>query len=385
MAKDSLSVLLIEDDDDHFEMLRRRITRASDDEIHLSRESSLLEGLQRIAETRFSVILLDLHLPDSSGIETCRRVVEHAQGTPVIVLSSMDMEEDGIRAVGERADDYIPKFKINGDLILRAVRCAVERGARREAEASLRVTQGELAAAREIQTSSLPDGVPQMATWDVAGKSIQADAVGGDYYDWIRLPDGDTLIAIGDASGHGLPAAFVMAQATASIRTAAAMTNDLAEIMRQCNELLLRDLPLTRFMTMAFLRLSDCRRSIQYCSAGHPPAFLFSERGALDRELRPMNIVLGLQEIQRFTLSPEIEIHPGDTIVLYTDGITESRSANRDLFGEERLKESIAQVVDHRPCDVIDHVFGSVQDFRAGEALFDDETIVVVRSVDLHY
>jgi PAS domain S-box-containing protein len=210
----------------------------------------------------------------------------------------------------------------------------------------------QMALARELQQryynteASLPG-------FDIAAAAYPADETGGDYFDFIPQRDGSLLIVVADIAGHGFGSAFVMAEVRASLRAYAAMVPDISSLLGHLNRSLAVTLGGNRFVTMFLGRIDPRKRSLEYASAGHESGYLLRCSGDMGAVLGSTAPPLGLFPDQQFCSGFEVPLEHGDTILLLTDGITESRNVDDSEFGTEgaldfvrdRLKSNAGELV----------------------------------------
>jgi serine phosphatase RsbU (regulator of sigma subunit) len=380
-AERALRVLLIEDDDDQAFLIERQLKRSGNGSIQITRADRLALGIQALQRQQFDTVLLDLNLPDSRGLSTCYRVCDSAPDTPVIAMTAVDMEADGVRLVREKAEDYFPKINLDGEFILRAILCAVERTQRRRAEGQLNHAAGQLEAARRIQSALLPEKSPQIAGFEVAGLSEPAEMVGGDYFDFLVAPDGRLFVALGDIAGHGPAAAMMMAVATGSLRTAFWLGGDVGTLLTRVNAVLEHFPPRTTMMTMMIVELDPGTRTFHYASAAHPFGYLFASSGKLKRRLNvETDVPLGIVGNHVFETSPVMNLEPGESILIVSDGVLESGISNQRQFGEPRLLSTVELHYEQPVSEIVQAIVSAAADFRQGEAAEDDITVVIVRA-----
>jgi sigma-B regulation protein RsbU (phosphoserine phosphatase) len=271
-----------------------------------------------------------------------------------------------------------------------------------------------LALAMEVQQALLPSGAPHISGLDIAGKSIYCDETGGDYYDFLDvapIPAGrgagkELGIAVGDVTGHGVPAALLMTTARALIRGRVARTGSLAQVFDDINRLLSADTGGTRFMTLFYMVLDTETRAVRWISAGHDPAIIYnakvaaaagaggatpagasggdsggaSEADAGFSELEGDDIPLGIDETWSFTEKQGRTLSPGDVIVIGTDGIWESRDASGKDFGKGRLRELVRAHAHEPAAAIAEAIARALREFRGeGRAQEDDVTLVVLK------
>ena len=237
----------------------------------------------------------------------------------------------------------------------------------------------ELEIAKQVQARLFPQALPQVETLEYAGICIQAREVGGDYYDFLQLPDGRLGIAVGDVSGKGVGAALMMASLEASLRALALVVQDPADLMGRVNTLMCQASASNRYATLFYAEYDPSRRRLSYVNAGHnPPMVLRNSVGSCQvQRLEVGGSVIGLfpQKYQRGLFSHE----PGDLIVLFTDGVSESMNVRDEEWGEERLIE-LAKTCHGLPAlEGMSRILAAAQAFAAGAPQHDDMTLVVLR------
>ncbi|MCR9244145.1 MAG: PP2C family protein-serine/threonine phosphatase [bacterium] len=237
----------------------------------------------------------------------------------------------------------------------------------------------ELSMAQTIQRQILPKNVLEIGGFDVAADYQACGAVGGDYFDYVRLADGRTMVVVADVSGHNLASGMMMVSARATLRTLASVRDGVAPVFDDFAAAMYEDLTSTeRFITAAAVGLRENERSVEYVSAGHNDLFIY--RAALNRvEAVPTeHTIVGFLERPGYT-SSSIALEPGDCLLIYTDGITEATDETEEMFGEERLTEALAAAARSGTArEIVDAIVAEVHKFRGGEIVGDDVTAVVV-------
>jgi sigma-B regulation protein RsbU (phosphoserine phosphatase) len=263
--------------------------------------------------------------------------------------------------------------RMTADLRNTVDRLAVEKTERQRIEHDLDI-------ARRIQRGLLPTASPDLADYDVAGWSQAANATGGDYYDWQRLPDGRLLVSLADVSGHGIGPALVAAVCRAYARASvAANERDLDRIVNRLNDLLTADMPEGRFVTFAGVLLDHERHRAQMISAGHGPLFRCIQAGGEIIESGADGLPLGLMADGEYAAGEEFALAPGDSVLLVTDGLFEWTNAAGEAFGLDRLRESIRALADRPVEEIIRGLYQTAREFAGGLDQGDDVSIVVVR------
>ena len=242
-----------------------------------------------------------------------------------------------------------------------------------------------LALAVEIQQHLLPHASPPIEGFDIAGRSIYCDETGGDYYDFIDLVDlgeGQTGIAVGDVSGHGIGAALLMASARAVLRSHVEHHGrDLAALFAAVNNHLVRDTGDERFVTLFYGILDAPNRSFSWTSGGHDPALLLSGSTMQITELKSAGLALGVIDGAQYGQGGPVQLGPGDVILIGTDGIWETRNADGERFGKERLRDAFAACAGETAADIHAAVVEAAARFRNGGPQEDDLTLVVIKAL----
>ncbi len=264
------------------------------------------------------------------------------------------------------------------------VAAGVARQIRQHVSAALHEAQqverlrADLEIARSIQQALLPKDAPDVTGYEVAGWTKPAEQTGGDYYDWLVLPDGQVTIVLADVSGHGISAAMVTANCHAYVRASVPWHEDQSAAMNHLNRLLADDLPVERFVTFAAATLDANLHRVELLSAGHGPLLLYKAEKHTFTEYRAQGIPLGVMPETSYGQPHDIRMEPGDMLVLVTDGITEWANADGEMFGLKRLKASIFDHSGLPPNQLIEQLHQDVIGFAAGTAQLDDLTVVVV-------
>lgn len=246
-----------------------------------------------------------------------------------------------------------------------------------EEERTLARMRHQLALAAEIQQHLLPANLPALDGYDLAGTSIAAETVGGDYFDIIATPGERWTICLGDVSGKGIPASLLMSNVQAMIRLLARMNVAPCEAMRRANELLIDCTPTEKFVTFFLASLDPSTGRLDFCNAGHnPPQHL---RASGERtHLASGGAVLGIIPSFPYT-GNSIDVAPGDVVVIYSDGVTEAVDIEDDEFGEERLAAVVSEHATEGARAIQDAIIAAVRAHAGKQPQSDDITLVVLK------
>jgi sigma-B regulation protein RsbU (phosphoserine phosphatase) len=237
----------------------------------------------------------------------------------------------------------------------------------------------DLQQARRIQMSLLPGGYPVFTGWDFAATYESAREIGGDLYDFVELPNspGQIGLLIADVSGKGTAAALFMAHSRAMIRSAAQTQPSPAATLAQANVQIARDNHAMLFVSAFYGVLDTATGRLTFANAGHNLPFILRAGGDLE-EVVCRGMVLGIMDDMDYD-EDETVLAPGDTLILYTDGITEAMNWGSDLFGKGRLKEAILSAGSLEAQATINAIIDAVKVYTAETPQADDLTIVAVR------
>lgn len=240
--------------------------------------------------------------------------------------------------------------------------------------------QKELEIAKSIQQSFLPDRVPEIKGIEIAASNIPAKEVGGDFYDFIPIAKNKLGISIADVSGKGIPAALFMALSRTLIQASTTGNQNVANAIKQANELIFSDSKSGMFVTLFYAILDSEKMFIKYINAGHNPPLLFRKEEDNIQFLKAKGIALGVIEDIELE-EKEIELKKGDIIVLYTDGITEAFNEKEEQFSTERLIKLIKENPHLSTQQLIEKVHEEVKSFSGKQPQFDDITMMILKII----
>jgi serine phosphatase RsbU (regulator of sigma subunit)/catechol 2,3-dioxygenase-like lactoylglutathione lyase family enzyme len=243
-------------------------------------------------------------------------------------------------------------------------------------EAERRAAQ-ELEIAQQVQARLFPQTLPRMRTLEYAGICHQARQVGGDYYDFLDLGGERLGLVVGDISGKGIAAALLMANLQANLRSQSAVALDQPQrFLCAVNQLFCQNTSGGSFATLFFAEYDDAARRLRYINCGHLSALLLRVDDSLDRLSSTATILGAFKEWDCEV--EECQLFPGDTLALYTDGITEAFGPHREEFGEERLVEALRRHRSLAPCELLTSVVDEVRRFSPHEQN-DDITLIIAK------
>jgi sigma-B regulation protein RsbU (phosphoserine phosphatase) len=237
----------------------------------------------------------------------------------------------------------------------------------------------ELALGREIQSRLLPSAPVDVRGVELGALSLPCYEVGGDYFDFLELPDGDLGLAIGDVSGKGVSAALIMSSVQAALRVAAPIEEDLARLVARLNALIFRSARGRKYATFFFARYTPSTGVLRYVNAGHNPPYIIA--GNVLTEIGSTGRPIGLLPESSYS-EGTIELPPGSTLFLYTDGLNEAADPDEIEFGNMRLRQLFVSQSGAATNEIPSRVLDAVTAFERGAKATDDKTIVVMRRLN---
>ncbi|MBI4536005.1 MAG: SpoIIE family protein phosphatase [Ignavibacteriae bacterium] len=253
----------------------------------------------------------------------------------------------------------------------------IENSRLNEREKQLLKMQEEVRLASRIQQELLPQKAPVITGYDIAGKSIPAQVVGGDYFDFVTMDDSMLAICLGDVTGKGLPASLLMANTQATLRGQALLKAAANECIQRANKLLYQSTDPEKFVTLFYGILDITRHVLSYSNAGQDPPILITCNGNV-RRLDKGGIALGM--LDEFPFDEEtVQLQPGDVLVLYSDGISEAMNPMQEQFTDARLERLLGENLNSPAAALIDTIVDAVKSHAGTAPQMDDMTLVVVK------
>ena len=338
------------------------------------------QAIDAVSRSAPDLVLLDIVMPDIDGYEICRRLraADTTHELPIMFLSSLEDVKDKARGFEAGGNDYLTKpFEM---LEVKArVRSLLK--AKSYADAVKAAAERDLRIGREIQMGLLPSNLGaqiQGTGLEVHAVLEPAHHVGGDLYEVVRLDANRVLVAVGDVSGKGIPAALFMGVAMTLLRSMARQGLAPEEILRRMNDELLDQNPRGMFVTLQCLVFDLANGCVTCASAGHlaavrmmpgqPPGLAFGSSG----------LMLGLLPIVGAE-TETLELRRGETFVLFTDGVSEAFDPNGELFGTDRLLAQLECSPGRTAQETTRSVLDAVRRHAAGAQQSDDITVLAVR------
>ncbi len=376
--------ILVVDDEPDLELLlrqkfRRRIRSGA---ITLVFAQNGVEALEKLeAHNDIDMILSDINMPEMDGLTLLQQLNQlHLDLRAVIVTAYGDMKN--IRtAMNRGAFDFVTKPIDFEDLETTITKTLAHLQVMREALESrdeLVALRQELGVAAKMQESILPTDFPADPRYELHAWMTPAREVGGDFYDFFRLENDRLGMVVADVSGKGVPAALFMMVSRTLVKGTAIGESDPARCLAEVNDMLSESNEESMFVTLFYASLDPATGRLDYANGGHNLPFVVKASGEVKQIESEAGLVLGVMPGFEFP-GGSVQMEPGDTFFLYTDGITEAMDADEEEFGEEELAEVLSECGGSPAAAVSRHVVQAVQE-HAGEApQSDDITCMALR------
>ena len=388
MSADGPALLVVDDNEDNRYTLTRRLTREG--YRNLTTATNGREALDLLQSKAFDLILLDIMMPDMNGYEVLERMKAGAElrNIPVIMISALSEIESVIRCIELGAEDYLPK-PFNPTLLRARVGASLEKKRLRdEVRASLARLEQEMDAARKLQLGMLPLVFPACTPEqpvEIHALVEPARDVGGDLYDFFHASEHLFCFLVGDVSGKGAAAAMFMARTRSLVRMAVQLWwrtsgNQLApvRIIEAVNHELCRNNRDRMFVTL-FLGVLDTKTGvITYVNAGHLAPCVLRASGTIqfvsDKPAMPLAVRAGAAYRER-----TVTLLPGDSVFLFSDGVTEAMNVTDELYGIDRLQADLRAASALMPEQIVRAIKTKIDEFMAEAPQSDDVTMLALR------
>jgi two-component system response regulator len=339
------------------------------------------EALEQVAKDAPDVILLDILMPEMDGFQ----VLEHLKSDntlrniPVIVVSALSDMSCIVKAVGLGAEDYLAK---PFDPVLLKARLAASVEAKRLRDMEImysRQMEQELELAWQVQSGFLPAGVLEVPGWQIAATLRQSRQTSGDFYDLIPLENGKYGILVADVADKGMAAALYMVLSRTLIRTySTQFPEDPARVLDATNTRLLSDIKTGHFVTVFYSILDPVTGLLKYSNAGHnAPLHIKATARKEAQLLSRTGMALGVLDVAAWK-KVQIQLDPGDTLVIYSDGVTDARDVQGKTFEMDGLLNSLRGKAGRPAKEIQDALLGDLSEFVGNAQSFDDITIITI-------
>jgi phosphoserine phosphatase RsbU/P len=336
--------------------------------------------LDAIRQQKFDLVLMDLNYARDTtsgkeGLDLISRIQALDNDLPIVVMTAWATVDLAVETMRLGVRDFVQKPWENSRL-LRKLRTQIEQGQmRRRVHNREHQFRLELNEAREIQRGLMPRRMPNVNGFSLASAWQPAHDVSGDYLAAYKFNESRVGLCVADVAGKGLPAALLMSNMQAALKSLASETISPSELCEKLNRLMCGNTPLRKFVSCFYGDLDVSNRTMTFTNAGHNPPFLMRRNGECIR-LDDGGCVIGAFGDSKFTQG-EIKFNEGDKLLLFTDGVTEARNALGEEFGEERLQDCLRSYRGRNAAELRTIVLEEVKEF-CGDNFDDDAALMVV-------
>ncbi len=377
-------ILVVDDEPDLQPLVQQRMRRyVRSGQYQFVFAQNGVEALQCLREDDEIVIVLsDINMPKMDGLALLDQIPKVNPNIRSVIISAYGDMKNIRTAMNRGAFDFVTKPVDFDDLKLtidRTLQQLLEWRDALGARDRLVALQNELDVASQMQQSILPKSFPQGSDFEVYASMKPARAVGGDFFDFMRLEGGVLGLAVADVSDKGVPAALFMMSSRTLLKGAAIGLGSPSEVLAEVNNLLCEDNETAMFVTLIYAVYDPSNRKLTFANGGHNTPVLIDADGNATRLPLTGGVALGLVpdlEYQQMTIT----LSPGDHIIFYTDGVTEAMNESEEEYGMDRLENLFSKSRPSEARAVNDAIFDSVMDFAGDAAQSDDITCMTLRA-----
>ncbi len=381
-ANRAYRILVVDDEPDLERLVRQRMRR----EIRSGRYEmefahNGVEALEMLGQSPFDMVLSDINMPRMDGLTLLKQIPSVDSDIRAVIVSAYGDMANIRTAMNRGAFDFVTKPIDFDDLRVTIDRTLENLAVWREALASrdqLVALEQELNVARRMQTSILPTHFPEKSGYNVFANMQAAKAVGGDFYDVVSLENERLGVTIADVSGKGVPAALFMMSSRTLLKGSAISSRNPADVLRDVNSMLVEENPAMMFVTMLYAVFDPASGEFSYASGGHDSPIVIHSDGTVTVLPRADGIALGVLAEADFTCNTE-RLEPGETALLYTDGVSEAQNLRGEQFGLDRLSRVFVENPPASAEQATARVFEAVTDFAGNAPQFDDITCLALQ------
>ena len=368
-------IVIIDDSANDLQVTRRFLERNGYD---VSAATSGEEGLTLAAKITPDAMVIDYRMPGMDGFEVTRRIKADPQlhTIPVLLLTGADSSTHVVEGLGAGADDFVTKGSATEILLarLRAL-LRVKRYQDQLRKLNQQITR-DLQIARRVQEALVPQGAFESPRLEIRSAYIPSETLSGDFYDYF-LQNGSVYLFVADVSGHGLPAAILVSLLKSYIHTEADATTKLSDLMGRLNDFLFSVSLPTQFATAQLFRIEPHGKLV-YANAAHPSFLLFKRDSGKATLVEQPSYLLGAMPAMAYD-EHALKISPGDTLFVYTDGLTDRRTESGEFYSIDRVAALMEASGDADLDTLYDSIYRDVKTFAATDDFKDDIAFVVTR------
>ncbi len=376
--------VLVVDDEEDLELLvrqkfRRRIRKRELEFLFAHNGKEALMALEENPDVH--LVLSDINMPVMDGLTLLNQLAAANPDVQAVIISAYGDMANIRTAMNRGAFDFLTKPIDFNDLeitIEKTIKHVQAMQVALESRDRLVAIKQELEVARQVQMSVRPQALPDSVTHEVSALIIPAREIGGDFYDYFHLDDSHLGVVIADVAGKGVPAALFTMVTRALLKAVSKDYQSPSECLNLVNDLLCEDNDSCIFITLFFGVLDVGTGVFKYSNAGHNPPRLIRQGSVIEVLPQTGNLVLGIEPGHVYH-NWQIQMNPGDTLFLYTDGVTEAEDVIPEEFGEDRLDRKLSEMSAMTVKEMADGIVLAVREFVGDAQQSDDITCLVVR------
>ncbi len=368
-------IVVIDDNANDLQVTRRFLERKG---YAVSGATSGEEGLSLVSSVTPDAVVVDYRMPVMDGFEVTRRIKSDPilRTIPVLMLTGADTAHTVVEGLTVGADDFVTKGS-DTEILLARLRALlrVKRYQDQLRKLNDQITR-DMQIARRVQEALVPQGAFHAPRLEIRSAYLPSETLSGDFYDYFQQGE-DVYLFVADVSGHGLPAAILVSLLKSYIHTEAGAHTPLASLMASLNDFLFSVSLPTQFATAQLFRINGDGH-LAFSNAAHPPFLLFRrETGQTVLHEQPGHL-LGAMPRMQFE-EHALQVSPGDTLFVYTDGLTDRRNEAGDFYSIDRVGKLLERLADADFATLYDGIYEDVRAFNATEDFKDDIAFVVTR------
>lgn len=379
-------ILVVDDEEDVEILIRQKFSKQlKNKELEFIFASNGVEALKALFHHQdINILLTDINMPEMDGLTLLSHLPELKRLFKTIIISAYGDMSNIRKAMNQGACDFITKPIDFNDLeitISNAINQYAALKKAMDAESKLNDLERELMIAYKIQQAIIPhnfDPFPENRSFEILGKMIPKKEVGGDFFDFFPLGKNKLAFVMADVSGKSISGALFMAMTRAIIRTVSKYSEAPEKCLSEANRILCIDNDACMFVTTFYGILDVANGEIICANAGHNPPYLLKADRTIEEIARNEGIPLGVSENVVYTRH-QFALNPGDSLILYTDGITEAMNSQKNLYTEKRFIDSIKNCFYDRLETLINHIMSDLKEFMGDAPPADDITILCIK------
>ncbi len=342
------------------------------------------EYLETDKQSMFQLVSTPLLVSEISGAKKFKTLHEHLVKEKIAALVPLQMQNevkgvlclgDKLRGSGYSQSDLEFIFSLSNLAFV-----SLENARLFNEELEKKKMESELLIAREIQQGLLPRTLPTIEGFEIAAENISSKQVGGDYYDVIPTDHGTFIVTIADVSGKGTPASLLMANVQATVHALVPFQLALSIATARINDLIYRNTSSDKFITFFWGSLNTHTKKFRYVNAGHNPPFVLRRDGTIER-LTDGGLILGIMKTVLPYQEGSVHLHSGDSVILFTDGVSEAMDTGGIDYTEERLEAFVTTLNGRTASEMLSDIKNEIQRYSAGAAQSDDITLIVFKAL----